>query len=407
MRILLLTWACDLEDVSEPEITAKWVTEISKENKVTILAVSKPDRFGCVKEQFPDLEVFEWKDIAVPRSLERFRAIVKPGYFSYYIRARRFLRKLLSEQQFDVIHHLSPFAWRYPSPAAGLGVPFVRGPVAGGLDSPPLLAPAIRGSNSAFMMLRRTDRLRAKHDPILRNTYEQADHVLIAAPYMKDRLQHYSIRSWSTEIEHALVKSDNQTLATPKPSDGIFRLVYVGRIIRTKGLLFAIRALSRAKNRNSTVLTVLGDGEDATICREEARRLGINQQVHFLGWRDRDEVQAQYRQADAFIFPSFREPTGGVLLEAMAAGLPVITCAYGGPDFMIDESCGIKVKPGHPDDFIRDIAQAIDHLAESPQLCAKMSKAALNKVANELNWNDKRKRINNIYTKLTSPPLAK
>lgn len=399
MRVLLLTWACDLEDISEPEITAKWVAEISKDHEVTVLAVSRPDRFGCVKEQFPELEVFEWKDINVPHSLERFRAIVKPGYLFYYIRARRFLRNLLAERHFDVIHHLSPFAWRYPSPAAGLGVPFVRGPVAGGLESPPQLASAVQGSSSAFMALRRTDSLRAKYDPLLRKTYEQAAHVLIAAPYLKERLQHYSIRSCSVEIEHAVTESVNHNLAPPRSSDGIFKLIYVGRIIRTKGLLFAIRALSQAKNRASIILTVLGDGEDAAVCRNEAKRLGVDHQVNFLGWCNRDEVQAQYRQADAFIFPSFREPTGGVLLEAMTAGLPVITCAYGGPDFMIDESCGIKIALNNPEHFIQNIAQAIDLLADQPKLREQMRAAAIKKVTAELRWVDKRKRINDLYVR--------
>lgn len=402
MRILLLTWACDQEDISEPGVSARWVREIAKDHEVTLFSVSRPDRFGCVKDQFPELEVFEWKDIDVPRSLERFRAIAKPGYLFYYIRARRFLRKLLAEQHFDVIHHLSPFAWRYPSPAAGLGVPFIRGPVAGGLESPPQLASAVQGSSSAFMALRRTDSLRAKYDPLLRKTYEQADHVLIAAPYLKERLQHYSVRSLSVEIELAISEPTNHELSTFTSSDGTFRLLYVGRIIRTKGLLFAIRALSQAKNRASTILTVLGDGEDAFACQEEAKRLGVDRQVHFLGWCNRGEVQAQYRKADAFIFPSFREPTGGVLLEAMAAGLPVITCAYGGPDFMIDESCGIKIPPSHPDSFVQEISRAIDLLAENQLLREQMRKAALCKVTAELSWSDKRKRVGDIYETITS-----
>ena len=74
-----------------------------------------------ISEQFPELNVIEWSDIRVPKQLERFRAIVKPGYLPYYFRARRFLKKLFLEQQFDVVHQLSPFSWRYPSPAAGLG----------------------------------------------------------------------------------------------------------------------------------------------------------------------------------------------------------------------------------------------------------------------------------------------
>ena len=96
MRVLLITWACDLEDISEPGVAARWVKEISKDHNVTVFSVSKPERFGCVKHQFPELKVIEWCDIRVPKPLERFRAIVKPGYLPYYFRARRFLKKIFT-----------------------------------------------------------------------------------------------------------------------------------------------------------------------------------------------------------------------------------------------------------------------------------------------------------------------
>ena len=48
MRVLIMTWACDRDDVSEPEISYKWAREMSQEHDVTVFAVSKPDRYGAV-----------------------------------------------------------------------------------------------------------------------------------------------------------------------------------------------------------------------------------------------------------------------------------------------------------------------------------------------------------------------
>lgn len=403
MRVLLMTWACDLDDISEPGVAARWVKEISKDHDVTVFSVSKPERFGCVRHQFPELHVIEWCDIRVPKRLERFRAIVKPGYLPYYFRARHFLKNLLLEQQFDVVHHLSPFAWRYPSPAAGLGVPLVRGPVAGGLQTPTGIDAKVGRSGSLFMFLRRSDSLRVRCDPVLRSSYRDADHVLMAAPYVQKLLAPLSIRSSSIEIEHGF--PDNQELPPAKRTvsqDGKIKLLFVGRIIQTKGLRYAILALSKAKALSKIEFMVIGDGDDLPACRDEVKRLGLYDHVHLLGWKSRQEVEDFYCTADIFLFPSFREPTGGVLLEAMVHGLPCITCAYGGPDYMVDDSCGIKVEPASDDKYVENITAAIDRLVFDTDLRMKMSQQAYCRARDSFGWDAKRKRMSSLYTKLAA-----
>lgn len=403
MRVLLITWACDLEDISEPGVSARWVKEISKDHDVTVFSVSKPERFGCVQNQFPELKVIEWCDIRVSTRFERFRAIVKPGYLPYYFRARRFLKKLFLEQQFDVVHHLSPFAWRYPSPAAGLGVPLVRGPVAGGLQTPPGLDANANQSSSSFMFLRKADGLRLRYDPVLKSSYQNADHVLMAAPYVQKLLAPLTIRSSSIEIELGL--PDDQVLLPPKRTvsqDGKIKLLYVGRVISTKGLRYAIRALSKAKALSMVELVVIGDGDDLPACRDEVKRLDLQDHVQLLGWKSKQEVENFYCAADIFLFPSFREPTGGVLLEAMMHGLPCITCAYGGPDYMVDDSCGIKVVPTSDETYVDNIAAAIDRLVFDTDLRIKMSQQAFFRARDGFGWEAKRKRMSSLYEKLAA-----
>lgn len=396
MKILMITWACDLEDVSEPGVSAKWVKEISKDHEVTVFSISKPERFGCVKEQFPNLQVIEWKDIWVPKFLERFRAIVKPGYLPYYFKARSFLKDFLKENDFDIIHHLSPFAWRYPSPAVGLGTPLVKGPVAGGLKTPTGLIASSSERNGLSKLLRGTDGLRIQYDPVLRNAYAKIDHVLMAAPYVKTLLSNLAIKSSSIEVEHGLSELPNIEMV-PKRGNTKVELLFVGRVIPTKGLFFALKGFAKSDAIKSSHFTVVGDGEDLQRCKDEALKLGIESKVSFLGWCPRVEVEKHYQNADIFLFPSFREPTGGVLLEAMSYGLPSITCSYGGTDYMIDETCGIKVSPKSEDGFVMGLTEAIDKLVNDIELLDTMSIAARNRAVNYFSWNDKRERMTEIY----------
>ncbi len=113
---------------------------------------------------------------------------MQPGYVPFYIRARRWLRKRLAEgEQFDVAHQVVPVAMRYPSPAAGLGIPLLIGPVGGSLESPPAFADE-EGATPWWQRLRALDAWRIRRDPLLRRTYESAACVIGVAPYVQEFL---------------------------------------------------------------------------------------------------------------------------------------------------------------------------------------------------------------------------
>jgi glycosyltransferase involved in cell wall biosynthesis len=225
----------------------------------------------------------------------------------------------------------------------------------------------------------------------------------MAAPYVQKILAPLSIKSCSIEIEHGL-PDELTSLARSRVDspDGRIKLLYVGRIVPTKGLRYAIRALSKTKFLSSVELTVVGDGDDLRACQDEVDRLGLHDYVHLLGWKSKQEVEDFYNNADIFIFPSFREPTGGVLLEAMMHGLPCITCAYGGPDYMVDDLCGIKIAPSSDDDYVVNMASAIDRLVADHDLRNSMSQHAFFRARNAFSWQAKRIRMSSLYEKLAT-----
>jgi len=395
VKVLLVTWACDLDDVSEPFVAATWARQLAGEHEVTLFSVSRPDRFGCVQAQFPDLEVFEWVDVAVPGSLERFRAVVNPGYFRYVRKARRFIKYLLTKREFDVIHHLSPFSWRYPSPATDLGVPLVRGPVAGGLQTPAGLKEALP-QGPAWMRLRGVDQARLRWDPRLRHNIRDVDHLLLAAPYVQDILaQVGDLPPSSVESEWGLEPQDLPAVRTRGPGQPPIFL-YSGRIIPSKGLRFALRGLAAAQSRDAR-LRVVGDGDDRPGCERLVAELGLSDRVSFDGWVSPAEVRRAYEASDVLLFPSVREPSGGVVLEAMSHSMPVITAAAGGPAAMVSDDCGFRVTTASPDATIREIAAAIDLLVSDPELISRMGARGRERAEQLFAWPAKLQRVNDIY----------
>jgi glycosyltransferase involved in cell wall biosynthesis len=117
----------------------------------------------------------------------------------------------------------------------------------------------------------------------------------------------------------------------------------VGRLIERKGQFDLLEAWPDVlENHPGARLLIVGDGPARTELLRTADELGINESVHFLGtW---DEVPELLDCMDLFVFPSHFEGLPGALLEAMAAGLPIVTTPVdGNSELVADEESGLYV----------------------------------------------------------------
>jgi len=127
---------------------------------------------------------------------------------------------------------------------------------------------------------------------------------------------------------------------------GAVLAIAVGRFAPVKNHVGMIRALAAASRTSSSLhLALLGTGPLEPDIRAEARRLGVLDRVRFLGFRS--DVPACLTAADLWLLASSTEGLPIALLEAMAAGLPIVATAVGGiPDALGDPPAGRLVPPG-------------------------------------------------------------
>ena len=393
LRVLLVASHCDPADVGEAFNAHQWARRIASRCDLTLLTQVRNGR-QPPSEQFAGVRVIEWSELDWFRRYERFNAAVKPWYPHFYVRARRVISDLLGQgERFDVFHQLTPIAPRYPSPCRGWGVPYILGPLSGGLATPEGFVAECR-SSAWYMHLRDLDQLRLRFDPLLRRSYAEADVLIGAAPYVCDILSHIRLKRFEVECE---VGIDCLARVTRQSANDQLNLLYVGRAVRTKGLRDAVRAIAHLQDRPEIMLTAAGGGPELEICREEAARAGVADRINFLGVVPRQRVEELYEQADIFVFPSFREPTGGVILEAMRHGLPIITTDIGGPGYIVTDKCGIGVTPHHPAQFAADLADAIRRLADDLPARAAFSQNARTRVAEIGLWDRKIDRTMGLY----------
>ncbi len=157
-------------------------------------------------------------------------------------------------------------------------------------------------------------------------------------------------------------------------------LLFVGRLAEKKGVAYLVSAMAVViKKFPDAKLVIVGDGPEKPSLQQQAQRLNLSGSVVFAGSVPNNELPAYYRAADAFILPSIvaksgdTEGLGVVLLEAIAAGTPVIASDVGGiPDIVVHNKTGLLVGQKSP----QELAAAISKLLGSSRLRKRLSSAA-------------------------------
>lgn len=161
--------------------------------------------------------------------------------------------------------------------------------------------------------------------------------------------------------------------------------LYVGRVAHEKNLEFLLDAIALARESLPDILLlVAGEGPALADLRSTVDERGLHGHVQFLGYLERQrELPECYAAADLFVFASRTETQGLVLLEAMAAGLPVVALSAMGTADILDVRRGARV----PDDNPSSFALAVVHLLRNEALRRQLSREAREHAAA---WADER-----------------
>ncbi|WP_448580337.1 glycosyltransferase family 4 protein [Thermaurantiacus sp.] len=401
LRVLVLAYQLNGEGVGETYSAFRLVEALSRQAKLTVLGTRLEPRHTPLAQQLPHAEVVAWPDPdLLPAGLRQVAYMAKPWLPLFNRRAAAWIRDaLLAGRRFDVAHQVLPQAPRYACPLRFFDMPYVLGPLGGGLETPAGFRHEFREA-SAAARLRVIDGWRLRNDPGLRQGIARAGLVLGVAPYVHENLARAGLGHvrFKPMLERSCGVLPELPLREAVP--GRARLLHVGRVIRSKGLVDVIRALAQLRDLPEVRLTSVGDGPDLDVCRQEAASLGVADRVTFRGRIPRDAVDREYAAADIFCFPSFREPMGGVLFEAMEWGLPIIAANRGGPQAIVDPSCGIQLDVEAPEQLAADIAHAVRQLAHDPGLRHRLGEGARARLRSFGTWEERAAELLDNYRSL-------
>lgn len=217
----------------------------------------------------------------------------------------------------------------------------------------------------------------------------------------KRELKNYGVTKPITVIHHGLdlenYKSGDDTYLrnnTNIPKNHKI-LLYVGRLGKEKSVDLLLHAFSTIHKENpETALVLVGDGAEKENLKNHAKTLGIEDATHFLGEVDYKTIPSVFHSADIFVFASKTETLGKVILEAMAAGLPIVTFNIAPFKELIQNNHeGVLVSSK-----ASSLANAVLQILAHDTLRSEMSKNALAK-AEEFSINSAVEKIEGIYEK--------
>jgi glycogen synthase len=160
------------------------------------------------------------------------------------------------------------------------------------------------------------------------------------------------------------------------------RMLFVGRVVYQKGLDLLLEALAGLREI-PWHLVVAGDGSQREPLSCRASDMGLADRVHFVGWLGGEEILQAYRQANLFVFPSRHEGMPNAVLEAMAAGLPVVASRIAGnEELVVDGETGTLVPTEDPG----ALRHALAMLLADGKRRAAMGAAGRKRVEDRYTW---------------------
>ncbi len=205
------------------------------------------------------------------------------------------------------------------------------------------------------------------------------DQLLAGSRFMRDELL---VNGFPQEHVRVLAPVTEPEAGELSPCPAEARILFVGQVIKGKGVDLLLRALSRVEG--PWTADIIGTGNAFEKMRGLAKELELAERVCFHGWVDHRQLGEYYRRARVVTVPSrWPEPFGMVGLEAMRLGRPVAGFAVGGiPDWLKDEETGLLA----PEQDVAAYAAALTRLLHEPGLAERMGDAGRARAAAEFSF---------------------
>ena len=417
MRVLIGAFGCSPYHGSEAAVGWNIPLALAKRHEVTLvcgdLKAGRPgwkdlNAYGLDKIPFTVAYVAPTRLISLLERLHRLPGCWALYYLAYRLwqkRAYRRARELVSQKPFDIVHQLNMIGYREPGYLWKLNTPFVWGPVGGAPNEPWAFRRLFSVSGRVKVGLR------TLLNEIQKRVCYRARRAAARARklWVVTEADEAMVRGiWGRDCER-MVESGSMPNAAGRVHElGVgetLRIVWSGIHTSRKALPILLHALARLPNAAVRV-DILGEGPETSAWKSLAQRLGVAPLLSWRGKLPHDEALSVMGKSHVLAFPSLKEGTPHVVLEALSLGLPVVCHEACGMGTVVTDRCGVKVLLKDPETSIAGFAAVLRRFIEEPGLVETLSRGALAR-AQELTWAAKADAISRGYEEAVGRAAAR
>lgn len=397
MNILYIAYSCDPYNGSEDKIG--WNVPLAASKSHNVFVLTKEEHREnitkyCSENSIENISFF-YADIN-----GIYKKMFRPPFYSgrlniWHNKAFSVAKGICAENNIDIIHQIAPIEFRsigkyYKIP----DTKFVCGPLAGGQDIPDALMPYLGKEKPVEIirrLLNRIIRVKIKLSGIL----QKCDSVLYANNETKAFLEPMSdgivIPDTSLTNEELSEANDNESAKSE------FVFLTASRFTATKGYSLLFDAVKQIPNTADYKIRLVGYGplenEIKSMFSSDEK---VMKHTRFIGKIPFNEMKTEYQRADAFVFPSFREASGSVILEAMANAVPVITERRCGGLVICSDENAYLYSASTKSEYINNLSALMQHCINNRDEVQKKGRAA--RAAAEKNtFDEKIKTFTKVY----------
>jgi glycosyltransferase involved in cell wall biosynthesis len=338
-----------------------------------------------------------------PNSEHGVSIVSSLDYFLFdWLAYRRLLGKT-RQQEWNLVHRVTPVTLSAPTWFCRGDLPVLIGPLNSGLSNPPGFEHMLdRETKLLSHLARRTAQLL---DALL-GSNKRASKILVGTSATLSALpfehHHKAVVVPENGVDLELFGGTHVPHPTQERApDSPLQVLFVGRLQRVKGVNLLLDAIATLRDADIPVeLTLIGEGSMRQAWQAQARELGIESQVTFKGAKPHSTVARAMWTCDVFCLPSVRESGGAVLLEAMACGKPVIALDFGGPRDFVTHDVGRLLPMTNPKEVTKDLARALKDAWENPGLWRIKGMQGRHVVEKQFSWPEKIRTVLGLYDKI-------
>jgi glycosyltransferase involved in cell wall biosynthesis len=423
MRVLLIAEACNPEWVSvplegwshsdairrHPDVDAHLVTQVRNRDALVRAGLHEGDDFTAIDSE------------ALARPASRAANLLRGGkgkgwttvtaistlIYPYF---ERLVWKTFGPDirggKFDLVHRLTPLSPTTPSPlarkCARAGVPFILGPLNGGVPWPHQFDAARRREREWLSYVRGFYKLLPGHHA----TRRHASAIIVGSrdteKQVPDRYRDKCVYVPENAIDPDRFPDVQRDRAYTPP----IKAAFVGRLVPYKGVDMLIDAAAPLIDAGKLEVDVFGDGPERANLAAAVQQAGITDRFRLHGNIPHAQLHGRLAQVDVFAFPSVREFGGAVVLEAMALGVVPVVVDYGGPGELVTDDTGYRVPIAERATLVQRFDAILAELCEDPGPLRGMSERARGRARTLFTWDAKAGQVVSVYRKVLGASTA-